>query len=348
MTPTFSLAELAERIGGVLRGDGRAIVTGVADVGEAGSADITWITNPKYVEKLATSRAAAVLVPTDFGPTPMPAILCPRVDRSVAKLLAAFAPAIAKPETGIHPTAVVHHSARVAADASVGPRVVVEDGASIGPRSILRAGVYVGSQTIIGEDCLLWPGVVIRERCTVGNRVIIHPNAVIGSDGLGFYFDGGRHEKIPHIGGVIIGDDAEIGACVCIDRAKFGNTLVGQGSKIDNFVQIAHNVRLGEHCVLASHTGLAGSVRTGRYCVFGGRAGALDNVTIGDGARIAANSMTAKDVPAGQTVSGFPAQEHRKELRVQASLRRLPEVAAQLRELLARVERLEASKHDHP
>jgi UDP-3-O-[3-hydroxymyristoyl] glucosamine N-acyltransferase len=199
----------------------------------------------------------------------------------------------------------------------------------------------------VGDDCLIWPNVVIRDGCVVGNRVVIHPGAVIGADGFGFYFDGGRHNKIPHIGGVIIEDDVEVGACTCIDRSKFGNTVIGRGTKIDNLVQVAHNARVGEHCVFAAHAGISGSTRIGNYCIFGGRAAATDNITLGDGVRLAGGLAVAdKDLPPGITASGFPAQDHRQELRERAQVRRLPELARQLKELMARVKRLEESA-DH-
>ena len=174
-------------------------------------------------------------------------------------------------------------------------------------------------------------------------------NAVIGADGLGFYFEDGQHHKVPHIGGVMIEDDVEIGACTCVDRSKFGYTIVGKGCKIDNLVQIAHNVRVGEHCVMAAHTGISGSVRIGRNCLFGGRAAALDNLSIGEGARLAGGlAVATKDIPAGLTVSGFPARNHREQLRDQANVRRLPVVMNQLKDLIARVEQLEASVHHQP
>lgn len=348
MTRAYSLTELARIVEGVLRDpdDGRTI-NGVADLSEANLQHAAWVSNPKFAPKITSSRAGVVLVGKEFGPTPMPAIVCARVDRSVALLLAAFAPERAVPPKGIHSTAVIDPTARIGANACIGPHVVVESGAVIGESAALCAGVYVGRATTIGDCCTIWPNVVIRDGCIIGNRVEIHPNAVIGADGLGFYFHKGRHNKVPHIGGVRIGDDVEIGACTCIDRSKFGYTEIGAGTKIDNLVQIAHNVRVGDHCVFAAQVGIAGSTRIGNYCLFGGRAAATDNISIGDGARFSGGiAIASKDVPPGTTVAGCPAQEYRAEMRSQAVYRRLPEVAEQLRELIARVERLEAST-DH-
>ncbi len=347
MSPSYTLAQLAETIGGSVRGDGTVLVRGVGDIAEAGPSDITWISSARYADKLPTSRAGAVLVALDFGPTPMPAILCERVDRGVAKLLAAFAPPVSRREPGVHPAAVVHETAWLDDSVSVGPHAVIERGARVGFGTIVHAGVFVGQDTNVGRDCVIWPNVVIRDGCKIGDRVIIHPNAVIGADGLGFYFAEGRHHKIPHIGGVVVEDDVEIGACTCIDRAKFGNTIVGRGSKIDNLVQIGHNARIGEHCVLAGQTGIAGSTRIGNYCIFGGRAATSDHVTIGDGARVALTAVVTKDIPPGITVSGFPARDHREEMRERAELRRVPKLAEQVRALTARIEQLETATH-HP
>ena len=344
MNRTYTLAALADLIGGTVRGDAKVVITGVSDVEEAGPRDATWIAHSSYASKLGASRAGAVLVPADFGPTPMPAVLCDRMDRSVARLLGAFAGPTSLPEPGIHPTALVHETAQIGPDAAIGPNVVLEAGVRIGASAVIHSGVFVGRGTTLGDRCVLWPHVVIREGCVVGHRVTIHPNTVIGADGLGYYWDEGGHRKVPHIGGVILEDDVEIGACTCIDRSKFGNTVVGRGTKIDNLVQIAHNVRVGEHCVLASQVGISGSVRIGNGCIFGGRSGAADNLVIGNGVRLAGGlAVATHDIPDGMTVSGFPAQEHRKELREQASLRRLPALARQLKDLLARVERLEST-----
>jgi UDP-3-O-[3-hydroxymyristoyl] glucosamine N-acyltransferase len=347
MNSSITVVQLAEIVGGTVRGDGNVKITGVSDVVEATPEMATWITSKKFVDALTKSRAGAVLVPADFGPTPMPAILCERVDRSVAKLLGAFAPPIPQPAPGIHPSAVVDETAQIGEGAAIGPCAVLSAGVTIGPSTQIHAGVYVGDSTSVGRDCVFWPNVVIREGCIIEDRVTIHSNAVIGADGLGYYFDEGRHNKVPHIGGVHLESDVEIGACSCVDRAKFGHTVVGRGTKIDNLVQLAHNVRIGEHGVLAAQCGISGSVRIGDYCVLGGRAGAVDNVFIGDRARLAGGiAIATKDVPPGSTVSGFPAQDHAQELREHASLRRLPALIAQVKKLAARIEQLELSKND--
>lgn len=345
MIRTYTVRQLAEIVGGSVRGDADVRVCGVAGVSEARSDQATWVSNPKYARKLEHSKAGMVLVPVDFGPTPMPALLCRHIERSVAKLLGAFAVPASKPDPGVHPTAVVHETARIGPDPAIGPCAVVDADVRIGASCVIHAGVFIGRGTTIGDHCVLWPNAVVRDGCVLGSRVTIHPNAAIGADGLGFYFDEGRHNKVPHIGGVILEDDVEIGACACVDRAKFGNTIVGQGTKIDNLVQIAHNVHIGNHCVMAGLTGIAGSARVGDYCLFGGHAGVTDNVTIGPRAQVAGHSVAVKDVPEGMTVSGFPAREHREELRERARLRRVPALAEKVKDIIARVERLEASNH---
>lgn len=349
MTRSYSLVELAAIVEGTLQGvdDGRRI-SGVNDLSEAGAHEATWAGNPKYLAQLDQSRAGVVLVAQRVDTPPVPCIVCPRLEQSIASLLAAFAPPAPLPPMGIHPTAVIHASAVIGPGARIGPHVVIEANVRIGHNAALFAGVYIGQSVTIDDDCTLWPNVVIREHCVLGSRVTIHANSVIGKDGFGFYFDGRAHRRVPHIGAVRIEDDVEIGACSCVDRSKFGFTVIGRGTKIDNLVQVAHNVRIGEYCILAGQTAFAGSVRTGRYCVFGGRAGSTDNITIGDGARIALASVATKDIPAGVTVSGNPAQEHAKELRMQAALRRLPGMMDRLKALVVRVEQLEASAHHKP
>jgi UDP-3-O-[3-hydroxymyristoyl] glucosamine N-acyltransferase len=202
----------------------------------------------------------------------------------------------------------------------------------------------VGSDVTIGDDCELFANVVVRERVTIGSRVVIHAGAVLGSDGFGYRWDGQRHAKVPQIGTVIVEDDVEIGSCACIDRAKFAATVIGRGSKIDNLVQIAHNVKIGPHCLIAGQAGLAGSVTLGAGVVLGGGVGLRDHIELGDGAMVAASSGVAADVPAGEVVAGTPALPRRQALREQAALRRLPDLVTQVRKLQEQIDALRAAQ----
>ncbi len=343
---SFTLAELAKEVGGVVRGDASVRVAGVRGIDEAGADDITWIAHEKYAARLRACRAGAVVVDRHFGDTPMPAILCDDPAFAMTKVLAKFAPPVPQPAVGVHPSAVVAASARLGRDVRIGPCAVVGEGARIGDRTVLYAHTYVGDETELGSDCVLWPGAVVRERCRLGRRVILHPNVTIGADGFGYHFRDGAHHKIPQIGTVEIGDDVEIGSGSCIDRAKFGTTRIGAGTKIDNLCQIAHNVELGPGCVIVAQCGIAGSTRLGRLVVLGGQVGVRDHIALGDGVRAAACSCISKDFPPGSVVNGIPAVDNQQYLREQGQVRRLPEMAALLKELVKRIERLESAVHN--
>jgi UDP-3-O-[3-hydroxymyristoyl] glucosamine N-acyltransferase len=348
MKPTHTIADLARLVGGTIRGDGSNLITSVADIREAMGHQAAWVSRERFANAVKTSQAGVVLVPTGFPETPMPSILCDNIEQSVAALLNAYARPVSRPDAGIHPTAVIDRSAVVGDSPAIGPHAVIGPGVTIGARSVIHSGVFIGSHTVLGDDCQIWPNAVISDGCSLGSRVLVHSCAVIGGDGFGFYFDGTHYVKIPHIGGVILEDDVEIGACTCVDRAKFGNTIIGRGTKIDNQVQVAHNCRLGAHNILAGQSGFAGSVRTGDYCVFGARVGSLDNLNIGNRVHLGAMSQVTKDLPDGLKASGFPAQNQHKELRERASIRRLPGYYEKLAELVERIDRLEASAHNNP
>jgi len=342
----MKLSQLAERVGGRLRGDGSVEIRGVAAIAEAGPDQITWVSDRRYGQQLAQSLAAAVFAPLDQGSTPMPAVLVDHPGLAMIKALEVFAPPVPVPAPGVDLSARVHDTARLGSDVAVGPNVVIGPACHIGDRTVLHAGVFVGADTQIGSDCVLWPNVVVRERCQIGDRVIAHPNVTIGSDGFGYEFVEGRHHKIPQIGEVLIENDVEIGAGSCIDRGKFGRTIIGVGTKIDNLVQVAHNVRIGPHCILVSQVGIAGSTQLGAYVVLGGKVGVRDHITIGDRVQAAACCGISKDIPAGMVLNGIPAVDNRQYLREQALVRRLPNMAEQLRKLSARVARLEQAAND--
>ncbi len=346
MSRSFTLAELAKAVDGAVRGNATRRIEGVNSVEAAGANEIAWASDTRHAAKLDTSRAGAVVVRTGFGATPMPAILVGDPDLAIIGILRTFAPPAAHPEPGVHPTAVVSPSAALGENVAVGPNAVIGERAIVGDRTVCHAGVVIGPDTTVGSDCVFWPGVVIRERCRLGNHVVCHLNVSIGGDGFGYHFAEGRHTKIPQIGTVVIEDHVEIGAGSCVDRAKFGETRIGEGTKIDNLVQIGHNVQAGPHCVIVAQTGIAGSARVGAYTVLGGGVGVRDHVVIGERVQAAAFSGISKDVPAGSIINGVPAIDHRQYLREQAHVRRLAEYVSQIKELTRRVEQLEAAA-DH-
>jgi UDP-3-O-[3-hydroxymyristoyl] glucosamine N-acyltransferase len=344
---TLTVRAVAELVGGRLEGDGAAVVRGIAALETAGQGELTFAADSRYAARLAGSKASAALVADDASVSAaMPLIRVPHVQSAVAKLLGHWAPPADNPPRGIHPSAVIAPDAQVADTAAIGPGVTVGACARIGAGSVLRAGASVGREAVVGLDCLLAEGVVLGARCILGDRVVIGPNSVIGWDGFGYFFVGGKHHKIPHIGHVEIGDDVEIGACACVDRAKFGATRIGAGTKIDNLVQVAHNVQIGRHCILAAQVGVAGSARLGDGVILMGHVGVRDNITIGDGVTVAAYAAVAADVEAGQTVAGIPAREAREALRIVQTWPKLPDLLKRVRELESRIDGLESSK-DH-
>lgn len=346
MAKSYTLAEIAKWVGGLVRGDASVRISGVSGIEEAAPSQITWLAHEKYIPQLRASRAGAAVVPEQFGETPMPALLTENPAVAIAEILGRFAPPIPRPAVGVHPTAIVASSARIGRDVAIGPHAVVGEKARIGDRTVLHANVFVGERTELGRDCELWPGVMVRERCTLGDRVIVHPNTSIGADGYGYQFLDGRHAKIPQIGTVEIEDDVEIGANCCIDRAKFGVTRIGAGTKIDNLVQVAHNVQTGSHCLIVAQCGIGGSARLGTGVVLGGKAGLREHVVIGDGAQIGGMTGISKDVPAGRRMFGIPAVEYDQFVQERSKLRRLPKLADQVKTLIERVERLEATADD--
>lgn len=346
MTPSVPLKDIAEFVGGELCGDGDTPIHGVAALAHAGSGDITWAGSPRYLAMLKDCNAAAVMIPRDAEPPPLPAVRCDDVEWATARLLARFAPPVPGPPAGIDPSARIAPDAVIGRGVCIGPHVVVEAEARVGDQSVLYAGVFVGTGAVVGRACRIWPNVVIREDCRVGDRVEIHPNSVIGADGFGYVFHEGAQHHIAHLGNVVIEDDVEIGACACVDRAKVGSTVVHQGVKIDNLVQVAHNVSIGAGSILCAQAGVAGSTTLGRFVVLGGQVGIRDNITIADGVMVAACSCVPQDVPAGARVAGIPAIDATALLRQAGAVKRLPELLTQVRELTHRIQELEAAANN--
>ena len=310
---SLTVAMLAERLGGAVQGVDRVELSGLAGLDDAGPGELSFLANPRYRKLLGETRAAAVLVPADWqGESPAVCIRVDHPDRAFARAAAWLAPAPYRPAPGIHPRAVIAPDAVLGADVHVGACAVVEAGCRIGDRTAIEANAYVGPGVSIGADARIFPLASIRENCRIGNRVRIHNGAVIGSDGYGYTIetdpDGTvRVEKVPQIGIVEIADDVEIGANTTIDRARFGATRIGRGVKIDNLVQIAHNVQIGEHSGIVAQVGVSGSSRIGRHVMLWGQVGIAGHLNIGDGAQVGAQSGLSKDVPPGAFVVGSPA-----------------------------------------
>ena len=324
-------------------------ITGMAALADAGPADLSMVATDAFARAFTRTRAAAVLVDCRVKLPSPPAntvvLAVDDVDAAVAAVLAMFAPPVQRPPAGVHPTAVVAPTARLGAGCAIGPHVVVGERAVLGAGCALHAGVVVGDDVTVGDRCDLYPHVVLRERVTLGHRVVVHAGSVIGTDGFGYRWDGTGYAKVPQIGTVVIEDDVEIGSCACIDRAKFGATLIGRGTKIDNLVQVAHNVRIGPDCVIVGQTGIAGSAQLGAGVVLGGQTAVRDHIVLGDGTVAAARSAIAKDVPPGQTVSGMPALPHRQSLREQAALRHLPALRDEVKRLQEQLDELRGLIH---
>lgn len=304
---TLTLQEIADLCDGELNGDPAGEITGVASLDEAVEGEIAFYNNPKYMPRLRSTRASAVFVPTDFSEkTSAAQIRVGDPSKAFEQVVLKLAPKPVTFPAGIHSTAIVDPSAKIGARVSLQPYVVIEANVSIGDETVIGAGSYLGHETKIGSGCLIYPNVTIRERTIVGSRVIIHSGAVVGADGFGFEFKDGRQRKIPQIGVVQIDDNVEIGANTTIDRARFGRTWIQEGVKIDNLVQIAHNVVIGKHTVIAAQAGISGSVRIGERVSMAGQVGITGHATIGDGAMIVAQSGVSKNIPGGVWF-GYPA-----------------------------------------
>ncbi len=347
MTP---LADLLPSLGGeLIAGSPATPIGGVASLAEAGEGEISFFGNPKYLAVLRRSRAAAVLVPRGYPPEAFgwredagtPALVA--VDNpslEFAKLVERFTPPPVADVPGIHPTAVLGQGVRLGRDVCVRPYAVIEDGAEIGDGVSVGAHVFVGAGSVVGAGSRIYPHVTIREHTRLGQRVIIHSGTVIGGDGFGFETKDGRHVKIPQTGIVQIDDDVEIGANVTVDRARFGRTHIGEGTKIDNLVQIAHNVVVGPHCIIVSQAGISGSTRLGKYVTLAGQVGIVGHIEIGDGAILAAKAGVSKDVPAKEVWFGYPALPLDEAKEQIALTRRLPKLVERVKKLEAELAEL--------
>ena len=288
------------------------------------------------------TRASAIITSRDLRDSDKPLIITDNPSLAFSKVIELVAPNHIGYPKGIHPTAVISKSAKIGNNVAIGPNAIIEDNVSIGSNTVIYGGCYVGSLTAIGEGSLIYPNVTIRERVEIGKRVIIHSGTVIGSDGFGFATVRGVQKKIPQIGTVVIEDDVEIGANVTIDRARFDKTVIGRGTKIDNLVQIAHNVIIGRNCIIVAQAGISGSTVLGKGVILAGQAGIVGHIVIGDGAIVAAQAGVTKSVPRGTKVSGYPAKPHSTAKRVNACVQRLPEMYRRVKELEEKIKKLES------
>lgn len=334
---TLTLEQIAKLSGGKVEGDPETKITGAASLAEATVHEVSFFNNPRYLAQLRKTRAAAVIVPRDFSEQIEAAVIrTPDPAKAFEQVVTKFAPPPIKFGPGIHPSAIIHPQAKLGDRISIQPLVVIEAGARIGSGAVVGAGSYIGHDVIIGEDCMIYPRVTIRERCRLGARVILHSGAVIGADGFGFEMTAQGQQKVPQIGIVQIDDDVEVGANTTIDRARFGRTWIQAGAKIDNLVQVAHNVVIGKDTVIAAQTGIAGSVRIGKRVMIGGQAGIIGHIEIADGTMIGAQTGVSKNLNGGVwwATPSVPLKEAKVQL---AWVRRLGEFFERVKKIEAKL-----------
>jgi UDP-3-O-[3-hydroxymyristoyl] glucosamine N-acyltransferase len=329
---SFTAAEIAKHIGGEVLGDPSLSLHRFAPADRAQPGDLTFAENENYFVRADQSAASAIIIDGPFVSERKVLIRVTNARIAFAKVLGLFFPEPSFPP-GAHPSAVVAASAQVDATAHLGPYCVLGEKVRIGARTVLHGGNHVGDHCQLGEDVHLFPNVVLYANTEIGNRVRIHAGSVIGADGFGYVPDNGMHRKVPQIGNVIIRDDVELGACVAIDRGALGPTIIGKGTKIDNLVQIGHNVSLGEHTIIVSQAGIAGSTKAGNYLVLGGQSGIAGHLKIGNHVTIGAQSGVMHNIPDGEKWFGYPAQPDRKTKREMIAIQQLPDLIKRVHEL---------------
>ncbi len=337
---TTTLGELAELVGGTVNGDRAVQIRRLAPIDAAGEGEITFITNPKYLPRLQDTPASAIIVTAEMAIPGRNLLVTANPYLAFAKIQTFLQGPRPAPQ-GILPGAHVHPGATIPQETTIHPGCVIGDGVRIGKGTILYPGVILYDQVVVGEDCTLHSGVIVREGCRIGNRVILQPSAIIGADGFGFAPDGEHYHKIPQVGIVLIEDDVEIGSATCIDRAALGVTRIRRGVKIDNLVQIAHNVDIGEDTVIVSQVGIAGSSRIGRHCTFGGQAAVAGHITIGNHVTLGARGGASNNVGDNQLLSGVPAIPHKEWLKASMVFTKLPEMRKELHRLKKQLAEIE-------
>jgi len=335
-----SLGEIGEIVGGKILGNRDIRISGVSGIEDAKEGDITFLVNPKYLPRVYKTRASAILAAKEIPDCSKAMIITSNPYLAFARLIDLFYVERKKP-IGVDRNVVIGENVKLGKNLSIYPFVVLEADVEIGDRTVIYSGSFIGKNVKIGEDTIIYPNVSIRENSFIGKRVIIHSGTSIGGDGFGFVQENGKHIKIPQVGSVIIEDDVEIGSNVCIDRATLGNTVIKRGTKIDNLVQIGHNVTIGENAILVSQVGISGSCVIGDNVLLAGQVGIADHVRIGDNVIVGAKSGIGKDIKANSIVSGAPAYPHHKWRRTQVCLPKLPEFFKNIRKLEKRIAKLE-------
>lgn len=338
-----TLREIADFLGAEIIGDPGVVIKGVAGIKEAKEGDITFISNSKYLNYVLETKASAVIASQVIKGFAKPIIKTRDPSLASSKIAQLFYPKKKICNQGIHSTAILGKEVKLGKDISIGPYVVIEDNVEIGDSCIIYSGVFIGYDTTIGQDCIIYPNVSIRENTQIGDRVIIHNGTVVGSDGFGYDTVNGKHHKIPQLGSVVIEDDVEIGANVTIDRARLDKTIIGKGTKIDNLVQIAHNVVTGQNCIIVAQAGIAGSTTIGNKVTIAGQAGISGHITIGDNVTVGGQAGVVRSIPANTFVSGYPARPHKQATKINAYIQRLPHLNETITRLKKRVEKLETS-----
>jgi UDP-3-O-[3-hydroxymyristoyl] glucosamine N-acyltransferase len=329
---SMTLKEIAGLIDGELCGDGKIVIEGVGSLTEAEKGEITFLASSRYRNQVSKTKASAIIIGEEVELPEIPSLRTKNPYLAFAQVMKVLVTPRKLP-TGIDKTSILGQGVKLGKDVAIGAYVVVENGVVIGDRTVIFPGTYIGDKAMIGKDGLIYSNVTVREEVIIGDNVIIHPGAVIGSDGFGYATEKGKHHKIPQAGTVEIGNGVEIGANVTIDRATLGKTVIGEGTKIDNLVQIGHNVRIGKNCLIVSQVGISGSTVIGDNVILAGQAGLVGHITVGDNAIVGAQAGVTKSVPANTTVSGYPAREHRIAQRMNAQLFRLPKLYEEIKEL---------------
>ncbi len=341
----MTLKDIAESINARIRGDTEIEITGASGIDEAGEGEITYVAEKRLIDKIFSTGASAIILSEDLlkeaqsrGQIRQGILIVRNPKLAFARVLEILYLSPYQPK-GISNRAYIGQNVTLGRDITISAFAYIEDDAVIGDRVVISPYVYIGKGTVIENDTYIYPHVTVREGVKIGKRVIIHPGAVIGSDGFGFVSDEGRHHKIPQVGGVIIEDDVEIGSNVSIDRATTGNTIIGKGTKIDNLVQIGHNVKIGKNCIIVAQVGIGGSAQLGDGVIVAGQVGIRDHIKIGNRVMIGAQAGVGSDVPDGQTLLGSPAIDHKKWLRAHGIFTRLPEILKKINEIERKIQK---------